>query len=89
MKYILVGILIFALAITIFFSGCVSENNVDNFNEVDDLQNITNEEEQISTDLSELSNAETEDTFNNEIEEIDSALKELDTLLEEPSLELN
>ncbi len=71
---------------TIFLAGCVSNKNVDNFDEVDDLQNITNEEKQISDDLKNLS---LEDQINKDILEIDNTLKELDNLLEEPSLDMN
>ncbi len=84
-KYIFV-VLIFALMATIFLAGCVSNKNVDNFDEVDDLQNITNEEKQISDDLKNLS---LEDQINKDILEIDNTLKELDNLLEEPSLDMN
>lgn len=84
-KYIFV-VLIFALMATIFLAGCVSNKNIDNFDEVDDLQNITNEEKQISDDLKNLS---LEDQINKDILEIDNTLKELDNLLEEPSLDMN
>lgn len=84
-KYVF-GILIFALIATIFLAGCVSKKNVDNFDEVDELQTISNEEQQISKDLENLS---LEDPINKDLVEIDNTLKELDSLLEEPSLEIN
>jgi outer membrane murein-binding lipoprotein Lpp len=84
-KYIF-GILIFALIATIFLAGCISKKNVDNFDEVDDLQNITDDEQQISGDLENLS---LEDPINKDLLEIDNTLKELDTLLDEPVVEIN
>lgn len=84
-KYVL-SLLIFALIATIFLSGCVSKKNVDDFNEIDELQTINNEEQEISKDLENLA---LEDPINNDIVEIDNALKELDSLLEEPSFEIN